>query len=379
MLNKYGIIIAVENYLNSKEFSKVKYAIDDAIKVKEFFEQKLSIPSKNIRFFEDKDFSIDYDDINCIDEIKYFLNIEDDMELYFYYVGHGFLMDGENRITAYNSSLDNIKNTTMNFEDLFLGFFKKSNGRIKRCIAFIDACANIIPDSSRGITARGIDLSRSKSKLKELTNGYAIYMACSPTETSNSSDDLGNGIWTWYLCKAFNGDKKACNSEGDITYYSLKKYLEESVKEYCTNCENNIVQTPYSVISTSGDDSIIRIENTNSNVVEEMNQKEFYSFKDECLSATSYLYNACSLLGYKYGIGNFEVNNFQEAEAVCEFCDNCNWGIPKDWEKSLKDLGFYYEAYNRDDAFKCNLSYYDKKAIIDNADELISFLYDIYD
>ena len=34
-------------------------------------------------------------------------------------------------------------------------------------------------------------------------------------------------------------DKKACNSEGDITYYSLKKYLEESVKEYCTNKGNN--------------------------------------------------------------------------------------------------------------------------------------------
>lgn len=369
MASKYGIIISVENYASVDNFPKVKYANADADLMKTIFVNNLKIPEENICCYNNEMFLNE----TYEGELQYFIKtLEPDSDLFFYYAGHGFFVDGENYLTAYDTSTLDLVKTSVNFEDLFLKTFKKSCAT--RCIAFIDACSQPQDEKARGVNIRGIDLSTFESELINRTYGYTIFMSCSPHEKSYSSNKLEHGIWTWFLSKALRGDKYACDKEPCVTTYSLKNYLYKSLIDYRKNIDelpNH--QTPYAIISSNSDEIILRLSDIeDKKEIGEMNQRESFSFREECFGAKGLLFNSCSLACYEKGIivdDGFEVNNFEAAREVCKEVIRMGFSLVSDWEEAISKLRYYCEAFEY--GHEVDIPYYQQDEVIDSINCLI--------
>ena len=247
-MNKVGIIIAIENYIKSAVgLPKVSYAKNDAVAVKKLFVEKFGILEKDIIEFVDENATF----INCGNngELAYFMTrFPDDTTVYLYYAGHGFFSEGDNYLTVYDTSTLDLTETSISFNSVFMELFRKSKAR--RLVAFIDACAESMARNCRSVISRGFDFSGFETKE---SFDYALFFACSPNEKSMSSDDLGHGIWTYYLSKAFEDDTvEAFAENGDITAESLKEYLQNKVTEYVEKHCSNKKQIPYAIIACPG-------------------------------------------------------------------------------------------------------------------------------
>ena len=206
----------------------VKYANADARSMRTVFKDQLGILDEDIIEYTNESFTC-----NTPLEIKYYIkNLSSDYtEVYVYYAGHGFFSNGTNYLTAYDTSFLDIKTTSIPFEDLFLNSFKDSPA--KKCIAFIDACAEGLTENTRAVGIRGFNYGLFEDKYNRLGFSYSVYFSCSPEEKSFSSDELGHGVWTWHLYQALSGlDKRSFGTTEGVTLNSLKEYLTLSVSAY---------------------------------------------------------------------------------------------------------------------------------------------------
>lgn len=345
MNEKIGFIISLENY-RSNEFglSPVKYATNDSEAIKKIFIEVFGIPEEDIYYFKDEQFT-------CMvgkSDIQYYLRqVSAGAEIYIYYAGHGFFHNGENYLTAYDSSTLDIVTTSLSFEELFLNGFKSSGA--KSCVAFIDACAEGINANQRGVEFRGIDMTTAivddTSQFR-----YAFYFACSPKEKSISDDGFQHGVWTWFLIQALNGDERAYDQGKYISTASLEKYLRTSVSEYT---EKGNQQTPYSVISSNGRWKLVDYE-------------EDLSFEDQvCDSYNEFMFQ-CNSANQELNIGVYgDIHNLAQARDLC-------WEISEklcpNWDEIVTNLEFYYNLICKGKEIK--LTYIEQKELLDEFDEL---------
>ena len=241
-------------------------------------------------------------------------------ELYIYYAGHGFFSDGKNYLTLYDTSKLNLVKTSISFEDLFLNTFRSIGA--KSFVAFIDACAEGIPNNQRGINFRGIDFKTIPLNSRDAFR-YALYFSCSPNEKSISDDKLEHGVWTYFLIHAFN-DIEAFDTGNYISTASLQKYLMKKVGEFTKGLNK---QTPYSVISSSESWILYNSEN-------EKSFEEKIEFMEDEFFNKAYLLNIIK--------GDYEEDevwgNYPFSEDLC-------WGIsdtlPDDWPDTLTELMYH--------------------------------------
>lgn len=368
MTTKYGIIISVENYSYCESISKVKYANHDAELIKSIFINFIQIPEENIYCYNNEQFTKEIFD----EELQYYIKTMDTgSDLFFYYAGHGFFLDGTNYLTAFNTSLIDLCSTSVSF-DVVLNTFKKS--QVNRCIAFIDACAEIQNDNSRGINYRSFDLTNNELNLYKSSFGYSIFISCSPSEKSYSSDKFEHGIWTWYLIKAFRGDINACGNGPYISSNSLKDYLHDSLLEHKKKTDEiPTSQTPYAIVSSNSDEVLLALCEVKSiQLVQEMNDIENFSFVDECYRTKLDLFNRCSLACYDKGIivdDGFDVNNFKNAYDACRQIESLGYYLPSDWENTFSKLRYYCNLI--DEGNKLNLTFQDQIKSIEDVVLLI--------
>lgn len=368
---KYGIIISVERYMNKENFPIVKYANTDGNAIKKMFLDKLKILEKNICCYENENFTKE----RFENDIAYYLrSLEPGSELFFYYAGHGFYSDGTNYLTGYDTSILDLHQTSISFDNFMSDYIKSSN--LNKCFFFIDACSELKDTNSRNIDYRGLKFSSSMINSSNSAFSYAIFISCSPKEKSYASDKLRHGIWTWYLLKAFEGYSEALVDNKYLTVSSLEKYLSDSVKKYSESDKIVHVQTPYTIIASNHDEVIIDCsEITDLASLEQMSNTENFSFEKECNSVKFLLFNSCSLACYERGImvdnpvNCFEVENFGHVIEVCKQVINMGYLLPYNWEASISQLRFYCEMLDTDNII--TISYEQQKSIIDDVYEII--------
>lgn len=88
---------------------------------------------------------------------------------------------------------------------------------------------------------------------------YAMFLSCQPGQSSYSSDNLQNGIWTHHLVEALGGGIKEVVKSGKyITDRLLSDYLSSNVAAY-TKKELTYDQNPRAVLDSSYENVIIEI------------------------------------------------------------------------------------------------------------------------
>lgn len=253
-----AIIIGIEKYLVRKEnqITDVKYAENDVIKFKETLIKKLHISEEDIDIFINEDAvksNLQYELTKLFDALT-----END-RLIFYYAGHGFHNGVTNYLSTYDMHKSNIVDTSISLKDILLDPLAES--KCANALIFIDACAQSIKDKDGRNQLFDIDQEELIVLNKKFPN-YSIFLSCQIGQSSYSSDKLENGIWTYHLVDALNGNvEEVIRGDANKKYVTdklLSEYLTKQVSKFA-NEEEHKNQTPRYILDSSYENVIIEI------------------------------------------------------------------------------------------------------------------------
>ncbi|MEC5143189.1 caspase family protein [Chitinophaga sp. 212800010-3] len=243
---KLAIIIAIENYRKGiTSINPVKYARNDAERFKQILIDDFGYLESEIKLL------LDHDAVKSAleNDIPYeIMNLTSEYQLVFYYAGHGFYKDGDNKLTCWDSHPSNLSGTCVSLDEILFTPLSKSD--CKKSLIFLDCCSSELKDS---FGARDVlsDLAPHEFEHFIQPDDYhAVFMSCSPGQKSHSCDILKHGIWTWHLTQALSGKEDAAIiNDFFITDASLQNYLSHAVPAYITK-ETDIrsTQRPYAKI-----------------------------------------------------------------------------------------------------------------------------------
>lgn len=248
-------VVGLENY-RKNELPKVDYAHADVDGFSEALGKIFPPEVLDVHVLKDSDASL----TAVRDELAYKIkNLEEDELFIFYYAGHGFYGEGENRLSVYDTSPTNICDTTLSLRADLLMRLDESD--CQRALIFVDACAanfaNVI--KSRDVISN-LDPAQVEHFLDD--NWYCgVFLSCSPREKSYPAMPLGHGIWTYFLLEALEGRAPGALRDQWLTDTSLRDYLRREVPQYITHKMTiKGTQTPQAIISSSGSFRIRYVE-----------------------------------------------------------------------------------------------------------------------
>ncbi|SCX81582.1 Caspase domain-containing protein [Paenibacillus polysaccharolyticus] len=251
--NTYAVIIAVEEYQFG--IKKVEYATNDAKAFKFWLNEYLGVPDDNIKLW----INTDVTKTRLEHELKYEIQmLQEDDRFIFYYAGHGFFDNGQNKFTAWDTHPENLKETSVSLNKVLMEPLR--NSPCNKSLLFVDSCSSFI---------EGLDLGRDfiagmrHDEFIEFirsSNYRAAFFSCSRGEKSYGSLNLKHGIWTYHLLQALKGEVDEAIDRQFITSSSLQNYLSTAVPRYIrerTEIRGN--QNPWAEISSSNTFAIYEI------------------------------------------------------------------------------------------------------------------------
>lgn len=248
-----AIIIGIENYLPKNDISPVKYANDDCQKFKRVLINNLGVEEDQIYTFINEEAlknSIEYD-LRSL-----FLELGENDRLIFYYVGHGFHNGITNYLSTYDMHKSNIPGTAVSLRTILLDPLQKS--KCKNALIFIDACAQIFQDENERNQVSNINEEELLLLSSDFPH-YATFLSCQTGQSSFSSDNLKNGIWTYHLVEGISGNiPEVIKANKYITDRLLSDYLSTNVAEY-TMKELGKHQNPKTILDSSFENVILEI------------------------------------------------------------------------------------------------------------------------
>jgi hypothetical protein len=274
-MKKYGIIIAIEEYSNSifPPLSKIEFASNDALSIKKAFTEQLFIEDSELIFLTNEK-ATRTEIINASKKI--FLQFTSIDECYFYYVGHGFHSNSQNRITCWDTDNSQLEETSLSLDEILLKPLK--NLECKKSFIFIDSSAEELKSRNKLKSAASNLIEKEMSELVREYTGNSFFLSCFPGEKSHSSAQAKHGIWALQVLNAMNGkDDSAIGKNNAITSSSLAKFLATKIPQYITKTMFiNDRQSPYSIIDESTQSILMQFESdedeTSKNVEIQFNQ-----------------------------------------------------------------------------------------------------------
>ena len=127
-------------------------------------------------------------------------------------------------LLPHNTDRDFIDKTAINQQELIR--MTEATGA-KAVTMFIDSCYSGQSRSGDALMANARPLSM-KSGRSPYPSTFTVLTASSPDQISWSSDELGHGIFSYYLMKGMEGDADD-NKDGKITSGEMHTYLLENV------------------------------------------------------------------------------------------------------------------------------------------------------
>lgn len=169
----------------------------------------------------------------------------------FYYAGHGCQIEGTNRLTAWDSSPDQLGKTTLDLNDEVIARVQASE--CSRSLLFIDACAETM---KADLFSRSMIFELSDAEIARELEGkdyMGVFLSCSDGEKSYSSAAIGHGIFTWHLLRALRGeDPRVLERDRWLTDVRLRDWLRAEIRSFITTkTKIRGTQTPRAIL-TSG-------------------------------------------------------------------------------------------------------------------------------
>lgn len=230
----FAVIIANENYT---KLSPVAYALNDGKTFGQYCRQTLGLPETNIRYYGDATYGTMLAAMSDIKKIA--TAYEGDIEVLFYYAGHGapdeqqeaYLMP----VDAYGVGGEACYSLARLYKELGgLG--------ARRVTVFLDACfSGSTREGTMLASARGVAI---KPRSASPTGNMVVFTAAQGDETALPYRTQGHGLFTYYLLK------KLQESEGEVTFGELGDYLTEQVSRR-SQVVNRKSQTPAVLVSPS--------------------------------------------------------------------------------------------------------------------------------
>ena len=223
----FVLIIANENY---QSVAAVPFALNDGRIFRQYCEQTLGIPAKNIHMQANATGNQIKAQINWLQNI---VEVFDNPEIIIYYAGHG--IPDESSKTAYLLPVDGLStdvSTGYKLDDLYATLGSMPASRIT---VFMDACfSGSKREEGMLASARGVAL---KAKTGVPKGNMVVFSAAQGNETAYPNREKQHGLFTYYLLK------KLQETEGDVSLQDLGDYIITNVKQQSVLL-NSKLQTP---------------------------------------------------------------------------------------------------------------------------------------
>lgn len=231
----FVVIIANENY---RKVAGVPYAINDGNIFRQYCEKTLGIPSQNIHYQPDATLNEIQDEVKWLRDLT--AAYKGNARIIFYYAGHG--IPDETSKSAYLLPVDgNGSNAATGYklDDLYAALAANPT---KSVTVFLDACfSGSKREGGMIASARGVAL---KAKAGIPQGNMVVFSAATGDETAYPNNKEGHGMFTYFLLK------KLQETEGNVTYSELSKYLLENVSQQSIVL-NSKSQTPTVIPSSA--------------------------------------------------------------------------------------------------------------------------------
>ena len=218
----YALVIAIENYIDSK-INSVAYAENDA---KEMLEA-LSLHnagSMNSFLLLSKEAT----KTRIASNLRSILgSASKDDQVVIYYAGHGFAENDHNYLTCSDTVRGDLVKTSISIQTVFS---KIRKSKCKKVSIFLDSCHSgfEIDESMRGLLSDMTD-----EEFADFFNDSEFHIAfasCQIDQYSYSSKVLKHGIWSHHIISALKGESpEALERNRFITANSLQAYLNREV------------------------------------------------------------------------------------------------------------------------------------------------------
>ncbi|QSE98292.1 WD40 domain-containing protein [Fulvivirga lutea] len=150
--------------------------------------------------------------------------------LFFYYAGHGSMVDGNFYIVPTDNvklySEDKLKQNGISATELQN---ELQNISALKQLLIIDACQS--GGSVELLAQRGAPEEKALAQLSRST-GIHVLAAAGSEQFATEFKELGHGIFTYVLLEALSGKADGSPNDGKVTIYELKSYLDDQVPEF---------------------------------------------------------------------------------------------------------------------------------------------------
>ena len=217
-----AIIIGIQSY---KYLPPARFANSDARLFSEYAQRLLGVRSDKIRLLTDSDAG----EIEIARTFRSWLmrNVnKGQTDVYIFYSGHGLPSDDGKSLylLPHNADRDFIDKTAINQAEL-IGLTEATGA--KTVTMFIDSCYSGQTRDGDAIFANARPVAL-KSKSAGYPSTFTVLTASAPDQISWSSDELGHGIFSYYLMKGLEGGADG-NQDGKLTAGELHAYLLDKV------------------------------------------------------------------------------------------------------------------------------------------------------
>ena len=213
----FAVIIANEQYQN---VSDVPYAINDGGVFRDYCEQALGIPAKNIHYVANATLNNIQGEVNWLENVLQ--SYDGQAKAIFYYAGHG-IPDEASR-DSYLLPVDGIGTnvrTGYKLQNLYASLGAMPSQSVT---VFLDACfsgsnrdGKMINPNARGVVLRANTANPS--------GNMVVFSAAQGYETAIPYSEESHGLFTYYLLK------KIQETGGDVTYQELSDYVQRNVRQ----------------------------------------------------------------------------------------------------------------------------------------------------
>ncbi len=222
MKDKFALIIAIENYIDSS-INSVAYAENDA---REFAE------ALHLHGFDSPNtfvlLSNEATKTRIESNLRSVLDpVTENDQIVIYYAGHGFAENDHNYLTCADTVRGDLTKTSISIQTIFK---KIRRSKCNQLTLFLDSCHSgfEIDESMRGILTDMTD-EEFKDFFKD-SEYHLAFASCQIDQSSYSSSALKHGIWTYHIIEALKGESlDALERKRFITADSLQTYLNREV------------------------------------------------------------------------------------------------------------------------------------------------------
>lgn len=217
-----AIIIGIQSY---KYLPPAQFANSDARLFSEYAQRLLGVRSDKIRLLTDGNAG----EIDIARAFTSWLmrNVnKGKTDVYIFYSGHGLPSDDGKSLylLPHNADRDFIDKTAINQTELIS--LTEATGA-KTVTMFIDSCYSGQARNGDALLANARPVAL-KSKSSGYPSNFTVLTASAPDQISWSSNELGHGIFSYYLMKGMEGGADS-NQDGKLTVGELHTYLLDEV------------------------------------------------------------------------------------------------------------------------------------------------------